>query len=100
MVEGKCNPKPVVSWKGVLLGVSSKAYPAWLAEHKPSATASSSPDTVLPSPPPRTPGKPNNGAEKSTQSTDDASSAPWAGWVVMIAAAIGFLGLVLKRRTK
>jgi hypothetical protein len=99
MVEGKCNPKPVVSWKGVLLGVSSKAYPAWLAEHKPSSTASSSPDPLLPSPPPQTPGN-NNGAEKSTQSTDDVSSTPWAVWVVMIAAAIGFLRLVLKRRTK
>lgn len=39
MVEGKCNPKPVVSWKGAFLGVSSKSYPAWLADHKTSSPA-------------------------------------------------------------
>ena len=34
MVEGQCNPKPLVNWKGELLGVSRIAYPAWISKQK------------------------------------------------------------------
>ncbi|MDB6075511.1 MAG: hypothetical protein JWO89_3151 [Verrucomicrobiaceae bacterium] len=34
MIEGQCNPKPLVNWKGEFLGVSRIAYPAWIANQK------------------------------------------------------------------
>ena len=52
MVEGKCNPMPVVSWKGAFLGVSRQAYPEWVARQKPPAADASKSGSLAP---PKTP---------------------------------------------
>lgn len=99
MVNGKCNPKPVMSWKGAFLGVSNKAYPAWLADHTTPATAAPSPDALAPPFTTSTQGKRSKGAETSTQSANDTSSTPWLMRVVLIVAAVGLLWLLLKRHS-
>jgi hypothetical protein len=102
MVEGKCNPKPIVNWKGIFLGVSSKAYPAWLAVRKPSATSSPSPDAAPPSL--ASPALGNITKEKeATPQSGDATSTPWSILVVLVVAALGLLWLLWllsKRRSR
>lgn len=43
MIEGKCNPMPVVTWKGHFMGVSKQSYPAWAAGNKPARRISPDP---------------------------------------------------------
>ncbi len=96
MVEGKCNPKPLVNWKGVFLGVSSKAYPAWQAGHKASATLSPRPNAAAPSLESPTEGKITKDKEASSQPGDDTLTR-WGIIIVLVVASCGLLWLLLKR---
>lgn len=100
IVEGKVNPKPIINFKGQLLGVSQVAWPEWRAAH--GGTATSAPQSSKPAPP--IVQQPTSKAAEakpttSTRSEELTSSTPGSIIVVLIVAVIGLLWLLLKRRS-
>jgi hypothetical protein len=99
MVEGKCNPKPAVSWKGKLLGVSKKAWPRWIANHNTTQmTASTS--AVTPSSISLHQSGAMERTERTPESRDDRVALRLLMWGMVIAVAFGLLFFLFRSRKK
>ena len=98
IVEGKVNPKPIINFKGQLLGVSQVAWPEWRAAH--GGTATSAPQSSKAAPPivQQPTSKAPEAKPATTPREEPTPSAPWSVIVVLIVAAIGLLWLLMKNR--
>lgn len=100
IVEGQVTPKPIINFKGQLLGISQVAWPEWQAAH--GGTSSSASQRSKPAPPivhPPTQKAPEAKPTVATPREEPTSSTPWSIIVALIVAALGLLWLLLKRRS-
>lgn len=107
VAEGKVMPRSCGNSKGKYLGVSQSVIPAWNTAHPEStskANPTGDPSPISQSPPASSSPQAATDVKKAQRkfaqpTTEQPESTAWPLVIVMIAAALGLLWLVLKRRT-
>ncbi len=93
IVEGKVQPKPIINFKGQLLGISQVAWPEWRATH--GGTATEVPQRTKPALPNVQPALSTAPEAKATG--EEPASTSWLVWAMTIVAVSGLLWWLLKR---
>jgi len=99
IVEGQINPKPIINFKGQLIGISQVTWPEWRAAHGGTGTSAPQGSTLAPpvvqiQPPKQAP---RAMPPTSAPSKEATSTTPWGIIVMLIVGALSLLWLLLKR---